>query len=275
MNTAAAALQAHVTVATIRTWCRRGIVAATKRAGRWVIDTASLAHRIVIGTLKRKTPVTTYRIEQGTVTRYGHEYTAWTIVRTDGTPAGYGPGADSRIVDATFLTAATAEFYREFYEGTPRGYRIEKVPPRAGAMDRKTYWLVNGGSNDDPSTLSLHVDVDRDESVHRTVDILVQAAVRHVAGAEDRIQKKAAADAAEAEAAAARRARETRLAELRAARGELATPRQVDYILQLLAHRERTGEGGGFFYGPRDRAGIEEMSKADASLYITSLKGDY
>ena len=34
----------HVTVATIRTWCRRGVVAATKQAGRWVIDTDSLAH---------------------------------------------------------------------------------------------------------------------------------------------------------------------------------------------------------------------------------------
>nr|WSX25548.1 helix-turn-helix domain-containing protein [Streptomyces tubercidicus] len=53
MNTTAAALQAHVTVATIRTWCRRGIIAATKQAGRWIIDTASLARRLTIGALKR------------------------------------------------------------------------------------------------------------------------------------------------------------------------------------------------------------------------------
>ncbi|PBC72310.1 MULTISPECIES: hypothetical protein [unclassified Streptomyces] len=53
MNTTAAALEAHVTVATIRTWCRKGVVAATKQAGRWIIDTASLAHRITIGALKR------------------------------------------------------------------------------------------------------------------------------------------------------------------------------------------------------------------------------
>jgi hypothetical protein len=52
MNTTAAAIQANVTVATIRTWCRRSVVAATKTAGRWVIDTASLAHRIAIGTMK-------------------------------------------------------------------------------------------------------------------------------------------------------------------------------------------------------------------------------
>ena len=57
MNTTAAALQAHVTVATIRTWCRRGVLTAVKQAGRWIIDTASLAHRIAIAALKaRKEP---------------------------------------------------------------------------------------------------------------------------------------------------------------------------------------------------------------------------
>lgn len=50
MNTtsAEAALQANVTVATIRAWCRHGVIAAVKTAGRWIIDTASLAHRIAI-----------------------------------------------------------------------------------------------------------------------------------------------------------------------------------------------------------------------------------
>jgi hypothetical protein len=56
MNTTAtateAAAQAHVTVATVRAWCRNGVVAATKRAGRWVIDTASLAHRLAIAAMK-------------------------------------------------------------------------------------------------------------------------------------------------------------------------------------------------------------------------------
>ena len=46
MDTTTAAAQAKVTVATIRTWCRIGAVAATKQAGRWVIETASLAYRI-------------------------------------------------------------------------------------------------------------------------------------------------------------------------------------------------------------------------------------
>ena len=62
MNTTAAASQANVTVATIRTWCRYGAVAAAKVAGRWVIDAASLARRITIGkeraTVTKPKPVT-------------------------------------------------------------------------------------------------------------------------------------------------------------------------------------------------------------------------
>lgn len=49
MHTHAAATLAGVTVATIRTWCRRGAVAAVKQDGKWVIDAASLAHRLRIG----------------------------------------------------------------------------------------------------------------------------------------------------------------------------------------------------------------------------------
>jgi hypothetical protein len=54
MNTTTAATEARVTVATIRTWARRGAIAATKQAGRWVIDAASLARRIAIGARKAR-----------------------------------------------------------------------------------------------------------------------------------------------------------------------------------------------------------------------------
>lgn len=53
MNTQTAATKAHVTVATIRTWCRRNVIAAVKTARGWVIDETSLNHRINLG---RKTP---------------------------------------------------------------------------------------------------------------------------------------------------------------------------------------------------------------------------
>lgn len=56
ITTTNAATQAGVTVATIRTWCRTGAIAAIKKAGRWTIDEASLAYRIKLPTLLRKTP---------------------------------------------------------------------------------------------------------------------------------------------------------------------------------------------------------------------------
>lgn len=68
MNTTAAAVQAGVTTDTIRTWCRRNVIAATKRAGRWVIDTASLAYRISLG---QKAPMseTEHRVDTNTTIR--------------------------------------------------------------------------------------------------------------------------------------------------------------------------------------------------------------
>jgi hypothetical protein len=53
ITTTLAAHQAGVNVATIRTWCRVGAVAAAKVAGRWAIDTASLAYRVALGKARR------------------------------------------------------------------------------------------------------------------------------------------------------------------------------------------------------------------------------
>lgn len=53
MNTQTAATKAHVTIATIRTWCRRNVIAAVKTARGWDIDETSLNRRI---NLSRKTP---------------------------------------------------------------------------------------------------------------------------------------------------------------------------------------------------------------------------
>lgn len=54
MNTTTAATTAGVTVATIRTWARNGIITAIKHAGRWTIDAASLAWRITLNALKTR-----------------------------------------------------------------------------------------------------------------------------------------------------------------------------------------------------------------------------
>lgn len=50
---------------------------------------------------------------------------------------------------------------------------------------------------------------------------------------------------------------------------------QVNYILDLLDRRRRSGEGGGFYGGPTDRQGISGLTYAEASTYIDSLTGDY
>jgi len=282
MNTTAAALQAGVTTNTIRTWCRRGIIAAVKHAGRWIIDTASLAHRITIGKLKEHHVADQkYKIVQGTQTVYGNERTVWTIVRTDGTPAGYGLGKDDRITDATYYSRERAEIFHKFYENTPAGFRLERCAYRASSMRSGTYyWLVTGRTEDDPSTLRHTWDEGapvRGNWPEGTtwLDVLISITNRHAQEADKRIQEKAEQDIVQAAEDTVREAREQQLAQARREKGELATPRQVDYILRLLAARERSGEGGGFFTGPTDRAGIELLSKSEASTYITSLKGDY
>jgi hypothetical protein len=58
LTATAAATEAQVTVATIRAWCRKGVIAATKNAGRWVIDTVSLARRLEIGARRETCKIT-------------------------------------------------------------------------------------------------------------------------------------------------------------------------------------------------------------------------
>lgn len=55
----------------------------------------------------------------------------------------------------------------------------------------------------------------------------------------------------------------------------LATERQVSTIIGLLKARRISGEEGGFMSGPTDTAAIRKMTRAQASAYITSLKGAY
>jgi hypothetical protein len=274
MNTTAAATQAGVTIATIRTWCRRGVIAATKPAGRWIIDTTSLTRRIEIGA-RMSTPTTRYTITEGT-NQYGT--TTWTVTRTDGTEAGWGPGKDSRIRDMVFIKKDQAEIAAGILEQLPEEYHFAKREVRyhsSSINSNHWVWEVTGGTSNDPKELKADIRVDTPASVEEVIAHLMMNVHAHAQGAEERIAKKAEQDAIAAAEATVREAREEQLTDARRQKGPLATPRQVDYILQLLARREHTGEGGGFFYGPTDRAGIEEMSKADASTYITSLKGDY
>jgi hypothetical protein len=56
MNTQTAAAKAYRSASTIRTWCRRNIIAAVKTARGWDIDKTSLDHRIALSA--KPAPVT-------------------------------------------------------------------------------------------------------------------------------------------------------------------------------------------------------------------------
>ena len=56
---------------------------------------------------------------------------------------------------------------------------------------------------------------------------------------------------------------------------ELATEHQVDFIMKLLAWRGFSGEADGFVSGPTTREAVAKLYKAQASAYITSMKGGY
>lgn len=60
VTTATAASLASVSVRTIRSWCRHGIIAATKLHGRWTVTLASLLHR-----LNSRRPATTDYLRKG------------------------------------------------------------------------------------------------------------------------------------------------------------------------------------------------------------------
>lgn len=179
MNTTAAALQAHVTTATIRTWARRGIVAATKTAGRWFIDAASLAHRIAIAAM---------RTRKATVTQPATPDVPW----------------DDTHPDRALLNRAVKI-------GVPVSRIIE---------------------------ISSRSELESGRGLRRREEGAIRMEI------EER-------------------------------RAHLATPRQVDYILDLLAYRDYEGDTTGFYEGPTEREEIELLTRSEASTYIDSLKGNY
>ncbi|MEE2054668.1 helix-turn-helix domain-containing protein [Nocardiopsis tropica] len=61
-SAAAAAQLADVTLSTVYTWARMGAVAAHKAGRRWVINAASLAHRISLG-IRRTRKATTMDLD--------------------------------------------------------------------------------------------------------------------------------------------------------------------------------------------------------------------
>ena len=104
-------------------------------------------------------------------------------------------------------------------------------------------------------------------SEHGEDQAAAEESARKLQVARDERAAAKKAEQAKADAAAAERE------QLTATKGPLSTPRQIDYIMTLLAqgrHHE-----GGFYSGPTTHTEIAKLSKAEASAYITSLKGTY
>lgn len=90
ITTTSAATQAGVTASTVQRWCRNGVIAATKAAGRWAINAASLAHRIAIAAMRTRKATTVDLNATYTYTRVG-DTQPWTIsprVKTRRTASG-------------------------------------------------------------------------------------------------------------------------------------------------------------------------------------------
>lgn len=105
MDTTAAATEAGVTVDTIRYWCRYGAVAAVKRAGRWVIDAASLAHRIAIGAMRtrKEAPMTQQQPQP--------------------------PATDRQVsyIMSLISKLAASDFGLEYYDGPTRKHEVQAL----------------------------------------------------------------------------------------------------------------------------------------------------
>lgn len=112
---------------------------------------------------------------------------------------------------------------------------------------------------------------------HRDVDS-VENAIRLCNNSQDYLNKQRAELSAKqaGEAAVKQFAKTARAAERAAAeaRGPLATERQVDYIMALLA--QHGGQNATWFSaGPTTLEEVANMTRRDASTYISALKGDY
>lgn len=198
-----------------------------------------------------------YEVTDTTHRMLGKDVTRYAVTRIDHGPKPY---------DKSYSERSIAEAHVAMVNAIPEGYSIERstYPARSG---RTGYVWRLRTHTEDPRPLRGDYD-EAEYGLGRIVELVTRLVRDHAAGAPERIAK-AEAERERASAAEARRN------ELIARKGELATPRQISYILRLLSEREYSGEGGGFFMGPTDPDQVAELSKREASNYIDSLTGRY
>lgn len=107
----------------------------------------------------------------------------------------------------------------------------------------------------------------------RNVDS-VEKAIRLCNNSQDYLNKQRAELAAKREAETKAETETKPEPAKEEARGPLATDRQVDYIMTLLA--QHGGQNTTWFSaGPTTLEEVSSMTRRDASTYISALKGDY
>lgn len=127
MDAATAARKSNVTVATIRDWCRTGVIAATKTAGRWDIDTQSLrAHRRRLITIRNA--------RQNRAAGRVHASLAVQLIlpTLTGTPNQIARATDLRN---QAITAALTLVTHDFETGTPGGPLTYELATGYTALD--------------------------------------------------------------------------------------------------------------------------------------------
>lgn len=163
------------------------------------------------------------------------------------------------VTGRSFTSRERAEAVAALVELLPGGYQLNYAVQRAGSMNSNYGWYLTGPAwksiySADPTALIVHL------------QYAIEGEAARVAKANAKANEQAAAKIEREMAATAEQIRQEM---------DLATDKQVGYIMTLLAKRARTGDGGGFMSGPTTIEGVRAMKRADASLYIDSLTERY
>lgn len=127
ITTASAARLARIAVSTIRTWCRRGLLAAAKLHGRWVISVADLRN-LLARLYPSPRPQPADRCRKGAValaktgraarTTVGHHMSAARrLAVLDAHAARFNAGRATAASYLTDVLGASADFVRRFASG--------------------------------------------------------------------------------------------------------------------------------------------------------------
>lgn len=241
MDTTAAAAQAKVTVDTIRTWCRTGVIAATKTAGRWIINAASLARRIRLSPRKATT------VDMPWPTDHPDRE-----LLTEAADAGVTVQDLYDAVGERAITSGTRAFSRRD-EDRVRGL-IETRQRRTALLDELAH--LCGCLGHDATKKRAAADAKLTD--RELADMVSKTRAYAKAQAID-IRTQAEKD--------------------RAAGKGPATDRQINYLADLLNARRRSGEEGGFapigvYYRADGRVNMDKLrslTSAHASELISSL----